>query len=155
MILTFSEPNFKDRIIKGIKIHTIRKDKHKRWKVGMKIHFWLGNPRDKSGCPHQFGEAYVTQIEDIAIIPSMPGYNKHGDIVIIGKEVINDTDELNELATKDGFNDWDEMRSWIMKKYDIPFNGKIIYWTNFEYVPLNETEYEQYKAYISIGANNI
>lgn len=34
MILTFSRPEFKDKIISGTKTTTIRADKHRRWKVG-------------------------------------------------------------------------------------------------------------------------
>jgi len=49
MLLTFSRTTFRDRIRSGIKVHTIRDDKTNRWKVGNKIHFWLGNPRNTRG----------------------------------------------------------------------------------------------------------
>lgn len=56
MLLTFSKIQFIDRIISGQKVHTIRDDKFNRWKVGNKIHFWFGNPRNTRGKikPFQF-----------------------------------------------------------------------------------------------------
>lgn len=61
MLLTFSKPQFKNLILDGTKIHTIRLDKTNRWKKGMKIHFWMGNPRNVKNNPHQFeiGRAHV------------------------------------------------------------------------------------------------
>ena len=60
MLLTFSKSEFRDRIRKGVKIHSIREDKYNRWKAGMNIHFWLGNPRNKrSVIPKKSGYYYV------------------------------------------------------------------------------------------------
>ena len=62
MILTYSNPRFKDLILSGQKIHTIREDKNRRWKPGMKIQHWMGNPRNPSKNPHCFAEGICTEI---------------------------------------------------------------------------------------------
>jgi hypothetical protein len=41
MILGF-KPQFKEPILKGTKIHTLRDDEQERWRVGMTIHFATG-----------------------------------------------------------------------------------------------------------------
>ena len=43
---------FERRIKRGEKIHTIRKGN--RWKPGMKIHFYIGTPRNPSSDPQRF-----------------------------------------------------------------------------------------------------
>lgn len=48
MILTFSQERFEKGILEGIKTTTIRRDVKNRWKEGMKIHFWMHNPRNVS-----------------------------------------------------------------------------------------------------------
>ena len=67
MLLTFSKPKFESLIKDEVKIHTIRADKGNRWKVGTKIHFWLGNPRNIRAKvpPKAFGYGYVKEIKEI------------------------------------------------------------------------------------------
>lgn len=126
MILTFSKDIFVERIISGIKIHTIREDKHNRWKVGNSIQFWRGNPRNVRNNPYQFGEGICQEVKPIKIDPINNEitifYNKHisEDIGLI--------DSLNEIAKNDGFDSWEQMKEWFKE----PFVGKIIYWTQFK-----------------------
>jgi hypothetical protein len=71
MLLTFSLPKFEGLIKQGIKKHTIREDKYNRWKEGMKIHFWSGNPRNTKAKnkPHCFGIGRVESVQRIRIYP--------------------------------------------------------------------------------------
>ncbi len=118
MLLTFSKTkNFETLIKQGIKIHTIREDINNRWKPGMKIHFWSGNPRNIKNNPYQFGEGIVSDIESICIYPD---FNK---IKICGN-YFKDIDFLNMTAKNDGFKNWNDMKTWF--KSD--FVGRIIYW---------------------------
>ena len=64
MILSF-KPQFNDKIIKGIKIHTIREDKHNRWKPGRTIQFANGI-RTKNY--KQFFEGECKSIQPIKIL---------------------------------------------------------------------------------------
>lgn len=139
MLLTFSKPEFRDKIRKGIKIHTIRDDKHNRWKVGTKIHFWLGNPRNTKSKvkPYQFGVGEVSKVEIIRIDFDNPN-DWQIDTVYIGENIVLETpEELNALAINDGFENWWQMRLWF-ENSDGQYVGKIIYWKNFELVANND-----------------
>lgn len=127
MILTF-KPQFVEPIKAGTKIHTIREDKKGRWKTGMKIQFWNGNPRNVKAKPHQFQSGICTDVKQINIDIDW------SKIFIIGSNlsdttVITGISKLNEFAVKDGFKDWNEMRQWFMDQYPdiVVFVGKIIY----------------------------
>ena len=117
MILTFSKQQFVDRIISGVKIHTIREDKTDRWKEGTKIHFWKGNPRNVKLKPYPFGESICTKVVDIRI-------DLWRDSVYADDHFLN----LKELAVNDGFNNWVEMKSWFRQQgFEFFFEGKLIY----------------------------
>lgn len=137
MLLTFSKPQFKDLIKQGIKKHTIRADKGNRWKVGTKIHFWMGNPRNTRGKnkPHQFGEGICSEIRKIQILRS-PSF---ATLLIDDEEIETiwkDDDSFRvysteadcpifyQLATDDGFDSISEFLEW----FNTDFEGKLIYW---------------------------
>lgn len=129
MLLTFTKPQFKDLTKQGIKQHTIREDKHNRWKVGMKIHFWLGNPRNvhAKNKPHQFGNGICSRVETVRMeFKDLHPLEIH-DIVRIGTYVLKTSQELDALAKNDGFNNWSEMREWFDND-SRQFIGKIIFW---------------------------
>ena len=119
MLLTFSVPGFDHKIKKGLKIHTIRVDKNNRWKIGMKIHFWMGNPRNvkSKNKPFQFGIGIVKEVREIEIYPSK-------DLVVISGTKICSNYDLNYLAKSDGFNNWIEMKDFFKED----FKGKLIFW---------------------------
>jgi len=124
MLLTFSKKEFETRIKQEIKIHTIREDKHDRWKQGMKIHFWLGNPRNVKSNPYQFGEGICELVLPIHIYPNENRFiiGDQGEFKAIGS--------LNELAENDGFDSWEDMKQW----FKTDFHGKIIYWKNCQWL---------------------
>lgn len=135
MLLTFSKTEFRTLIRNGVKVHTIRDDKHNRWKVGTKIHFWLGNPRNTRGKakPYQFGVGEVSRIERIRMDFSY-GEDWQRDVVYIGEEIrLNKNEELNDLAINDGFENWEQMKQWFLND-DGQYFGKIIFWKNFKLV---------------------
>lgn len=133
MLLTFSKPEFRTLIRKGVKVHTIRNDKHNRWKVGTKIHFWLGNPRNTRGKnkPYQFGTGVCSRVETIRMDFAMPE-DWQEDVVYIGENIkLKTLDELNALAVNDGFENWSRMKDWFDDDSG-QYLGKIIFWKNFE-----------------------
>ena len=131
MILSFSKEKFIERIKSGTKIHTIREDKHLRWKVGRPIQFWYGNPRNVKNNPYQFGIGEVNRIDGIFI-------NPFADIVTITPNEDNsvhayslcDKHSLLDIALDDGFDSWADMKTW----FNEPFGGRLLYWTNFKTV---------------------
>lgn len=120
MLLTFTKPKFEGLIKEKIKLHTIRADKHNRWKVGMKIHFWNGNPRNTRGKnkPYQFGTGIVERIEPIKIYPKQ-------DLIIISGYEFKHPQELKNIAVNDGFENWEEMKEFFTED----FVGKVIIWS--------------------------
>lgn len=132
MLLTFSKTEFRTLITEGVKVHTIRDDKRDRWKVGNKIHFWLGNPRNTRGKnkPCQFGVGEVSRVETIRMNFTHHQGFPH-DIVYIGDDIIlNTNEELSALAVNDGFENWVQMKQWFVNN-DNQYIGKIIFWKNF------------------------
>lgn len=128
MILGFSktfpwdEPTrFVERIKSGKKIHTIREDKHERWREGMKIHFATGT---RTPDYNQFEEGVCTGVQHI-VIKDCGDFNPI--VLVDGRPLSNDA--LYLLATNDGFNNIQHFRKW----FDSDFEGRLIHWTDYRY----------------------
>lgn len=132
MILSFSEDKFKDRILSGIKIHTIRTDSKKRWRKGLTIHFWRGNPRNTKAStkPHQFNEDNCKCIQKI----EMTFYPETTEVNVDNRKL--SADEVHELAIADGFDSVSDMRKWFVSNLapeTDTFKGRLIHWTKKKY----------------------
>jgi hypothetical protein len=123
MILTFSKDKFVDRIKSGVKFHTIRSDIKMRWKSGMTIQFWKGNPRNVKNNPYQFGTGIVEKVRWITIHSLLNEVRIDGQLL--------SPLELKMLAKADGFDSWEEMKEF----FNIPFIGRQIYWSDFKQFP--------------------
>lgn len=119
MILSFSRDSFVKDIKVGLKIHTAREDKLCRWKPGMKIHFWKGNPRNTRGKnkPYQFGEGICDKVLPVEI-------NTGANYVQVYGIRIESKEGLDFFAKNDGFADWEDLKEW----FKVPFIGRLIYW---------------------------
>lgn len=122
MLLTFSKKEFVERIKDGSKIHTIREDKHDRWKVGNSIQFWSGNPRNVKSNPFPFGTGFVKKVITISIS------SKRNEVYIDWERYI-DIVTLEQLAKDDGFENWEEMKKFFPEE----FFGKLIFWEKCEW----------------------
>jgi len=121
MILTFSEDKFETRIKAGTKYTTFREDKLNRWDVGMKIHFWRGNPRNTRGKnkPHTFGNGEVTGIMKVRIYPTKDRIRFIGHSL----SLVKDLTALNTIAIIDGFDNWQDMKQWFISRGKIDPKG--------------------------------
>lgn len=115
MNLSF-KPQFKDKILNGTKIHTIREDKHKRWKEGNKIHFVTG-ARTKQR--NVFFEGTCTCVDSVWI----SGISK---IIIMNDTRRLNEDEIKEFAKNDGFDDVQDFWKWFSGKGE---DYVLIHWT--------------------------
>ena len=132
MILTFSKKQFVERILTGVKVHTIREDKHNRWQPGRKIHFWYGNPRNTHAKekPYHFatGECYmvdrisINSERDIFITNTNLKHPHPYDISTVSPQHDN---LLKRVAINDVFDTVDDMFDWFKDK--LPFTGKLIW----------------------------
>lgn len=119
MVLSFKE-QFKEPIIEGNKIHSIREDKTNRWKAGNKIHFATGVRTKNYNCFKE-GVCIRTQKIEFSHKHRMP-------YVSIDNKILSSY-EAEDLAKKDGFDTLEDFFKWFGKD----FKGKIIHWTGFIY----------------------
>ena len=145
MILGFKK-QFTQPILEGAKIHTIREDQKNRWKVGNKIHFATGT---RTKHYNQFNEGMCTSVQPIILV-------NHGNHIYCkiqtgeNNYIHNDCVEhenikwysghltrrglLGDLCRNDGLT-LNEFKQWFIPKQGNKFEGKIIHWTDFKYLP--------------------
>ena len=124
MVIGFNK-QFKDAILSGEKKHTIREDKHNRWKPGMKMHMATG-VRTKEY--NQFYEAVCVSTQEIEIIRKSDRDRVNDTIVKVDGHMLTDI-EILHLIVYDGFNSIAE----FLKFFQNGFKGKIIHWTDLKY----------------------
>lgn len=109
--------NFKEKILSGEKIHTIRPETNK-WKIGDQIsmRYWTGKPY------HSKQEIFCEEFEVVELIPISINFKK--DLVTI-YEFAYDLSLFHEVAKKDGLN-MQQFTSWFKNE----FKGVIIAWEN-------------------------
>ncbi len=126
MILSFKE-QFKQPILDGTKIHTIREDGSDRWHAGKHIHAATGVRTENYDC---FFQAECVSTQTIF----MTYYNEFE--VSIDYTYLYRS-EINDLAKRDGFEGYYHFAKWfyplISKSKTRSFVGKIIHWTDFRY----------------------
>ena len=145
MILNFSTKDkagkftrFIEKYFEGMKIHSIREDKHNRWKQGMMIHITTGSRTKNYEC---HAETWCDGVQPIQIL----FYHKGPPGIHIWIEDRKLTmEEMETLALNDGFNDLGEFFNWFCRasngslriKDDViklKWVGKIIHWTDLRY----------------------
>lgn len=127
MILGFKK-QFVPKILDGSKIHTIREDKHDRWKAGRTAHMATG-VRTKDY--HQFDQQECTGTQKIEIIHYKPHeirpFGGCPKVFVDGREL--PLNEVDTIAKNDGFDGLSDFCDWFNKD----FSGKIIHWTELRY----------------------
>ena len=124
MILGFKE-QFEMPIKKGTKVHSIREDKHNRWKSGILIHFAKG-VRTKNYINFMLGQCFSTQKIKIMYNNIQPCGNTLSVSIDDWELSLN---EIERLAINDGFDSMDDFLNW----FDKDFFGKVIHWTDLRY----------------------
>ncbi|MDR2205793.1 MAG: ASCH domain-containing protein [Flavobacteriaceae bacterium] len=122
MTLSFKQ-QFKEKILNGSKIHTIREDKSNRWKAGNIIHFATGVRTKSYEC---FATGKCVSVQEIEIIRVSDYAN---ETIIKVDERALPFEEIQKLAWNDGFHHILEFWLWFNRD----FKGKIIHWTDFKY----------------------
>ena len=119
--------NFKEKILEGIKIHTIREDKPKRWRAKRSIQMCYRGKNYSvldefnKGLPHL---QRCTGVQEIEI-------KTHGNqkVIIINGRQLGLVEHLL-LAKNDGFEDVHDFYRWFSM---VEFKGRIIHWTDYRY----------------------
>jgi len=121
MVLGF-KPQFVPKILSGQKIHTIREDKHNRWKPGMNIHMATGVRTKKYEC---FKYDRCESVQEIVFHYYRKTCRPH--VRIDGRLLY--PEEVMRLARNDGFDSLADFFAWFNNDY----RGKIIHWTYTKY----------------------
>ena len=130
MILGF-KPQFPEPIKKGIKKHTIREDKHNRWKAGIIIHMATGVRTKLYNC---FKKTTCTGTQRIEIswitMYTVRNATIYVDDRVVGKYTNGYASGLCKMIAKnDGFESVEDFFKW----FSSDFKGKIIHWTDLRY----------------------
>lgn len=126
MIMSYSRESFVFDITVGVKIHTLREDKGRRWKAGRKIDHWKDNPRNVSKSPYCFGENRCTGTEAVII------HNNDGFIEVwVNSKQLTIVEALL-LARNDGL-EFIEFVHWFVPMAGAWWHGQIIHWTGLRY----------------------
>lgn len=125
MVLGFKEI-FKEPILSGTKIHTIREDKSNRWQNGKTIHMATGI-RTKNYS--QFHIAQCISIQNIMIKWYSHFGDWRGDTLTFIDGIAVTGDIVESIAKNDGFMNPEDFFRW----FHSDFYGKIIHWSKKKY----------------------
>lgn len=119
---------FKDKILSGSKIHSIREDIHNRWKPGNLIHMSTG-ARTKN-----YNQFNIDKPELQKVIMVQKISITHKPVQVFPHVIINNKDlDFNKiviLAENDGFESIFDFFNFFNKTIS---NYSLIHWTNFKY----------------------
>lgn len=130
MVLGFN-PRFKDKILNGQKIHTLREDASDRWKAGMKMQMATGVRTKNYNC---FKTALCHGKQKVELIVS-----KREILIHNGVKMMRLLPQHHLFFVRnDGFDTIEEFWEWFdaeAKKYnvDVLFR-KLIHWTDYKYL---------------------
>lgn len=129
MILAF-KPQFKQPILDGVKIHTLRADPNDRWHKGRQIQMATGVRTKNYNC---FKEATCLSTQKVYMSYAF------NDIIeiTVGDKYMFGFAEREQFAKNDGFNNWEEFFDWfyplIQHTSDNWLVLKLIHWTDKRY----------------------
>lgn len=117
--LSFNQ-RFADRVERGEKTHSIRpvRKQPAQWMPGRRVHLFTAMRTRhcrRLGCGEIIG-LYDISISDFGF--EVLGY---GDAIV-------DTASLDAFARQDGFDNWQDFRSYFRDQYGLPWSGTLIVW---------------------------
>lgn len=130
MVIGFN-PRFKEKILDGSKIHTLREDASNRWKAGRKMHMATG-VRTKNY--HCFKRDLCNGCQRVELLPK-----KREILIHNGIKMMRLLPQHHLFFVRnDGFDTVEEFWQWFeaeAKKYnvDVLFR-KLIHWTDYRYL---------------------
>jgi uncharacterized protein YqfB (UPF0267 family) len=112
------QERFVPKVESGEKTHTIRGKRKARRKPGQRF---VGYYAQRTKQCRKLVESVITRVQDIFMF-----VNRDGDVMVdVDGERIA-LDECESLAVRDGFESWEEMKSFWVGRY--PFDGDLIHW---------------------------
>ncbi len=127
-VFTFKD-QFEASILAGTKLHTIRAprgDGRPRAKVGERISLRVWTGRPYASRQREFGQATVDRVEGFTMQDT-----GHELLVRLGGRMVP-LEELNPLASADGFGSMIEMADWFSREHGLPFAGLMVRWKDLQ-----------------------
>ena len=133
MVLSFNQ-NFPEKILNGTKIHTIREDRHNRWKAGRSIQMSILVRTSKQ---RKFADKECTGVQSIKITyidnRGAVKIEIDGNQLGIWHRYIQENsvrpEAIELLAKNDGFESVEGFLKWFVRD----FENKIVHWTEERY----------------------
>lgn len=136
MNLSYTIPKAEENILSGIKIHTLRTDKTKRWKQGMKIHHCYSF-RSKHGY-YCFEVGKCVSVQKVLLVITGSSIINYSLNITVDRKRLTGK-QITKFIKNDGFENVTDFINWF---FNINSNGSrkktmwagvIIHWTNFKY----------------------
>lgn len=141
MNLSYTLPKAEENILSGVKIHTLREDRLKRWEAGKTIHHCYSF-RSANGYKCFLKNECVSVQQVLLVLLYL---SRHKEKVNYALQIRIDRKELspaeqNELVLNDGFASLEDFIQWFFpeKKSNGEYKktlwaGRMIHWTNLKY----------------------
>lgn len=123
MVIGFKK-QFKEPIMQGIKVHTLRDDLHDRWISGRTMHMATGVRTKNYNC--------FKQTECISTQETVIKLKKGRLSIIINAEELNNS-VLDLFIKRDGFKNKAEFIYWFFPTGDGIVFKKLLHWTDLRY----------------------
>jgi hypothetical protein len=113
------EPRFWGPVASGEKVHSIRRTRKRPVCRGdnLSLRAWEGKP---------YRSRQRVLCEEICIFVRECWIDRSG--IVIDGHRFGEADELDAFAVSDGFDNWDQMRTYRDFFYNLPFSGDLIQW---------------------------
>jgi hypothetical protein len=116
------EQRFWEPVVSGTKVHSIRRTRKRPIKPGddLSLRAWEGKP---------YRSPQRILCEETCIAVRECWIDAQG--IVIGSSShfrLSEPDELDQFARSDGFDNWEQMRTYRDFFYNLPFSGDLIQW---------------------------
>lgn len=107
---------FANKVENGEKTQTIRATRKRPFRYGDKLYLYTGL---RTKYCKKIGESVCHNIEEVEILSN--------GVMKLSGQVLNRA-QRDEMATRDGFDNWNDMWLWFRDTHGFPFHGQLIQW---------------------------
>lgn len=126
--------DFVEKIGKGIKIHTLREDRNKVYKVGTELHMATGVRTKNYFC---FNDSHIIRAIQEPVLIVMDEETGLLSIVVSRRKLVHEQKKM--FISNDGFDNVDDFIEWFFprglngRRKKTLWSGRLIHWTDYKY----------------------
>ena len=119
MTVLLFEPRFWGPVVSGEKVHSIRRTRKRPVRPGdeLSLRAWEGRP---------YRSRQRVLADETCLFVRECWIDCQG--IVIDGHRFSGPEELDAFAVSDGFDDWNQMKTYRDFCYDLPFSGDLIQW---------------------------